>query len=478
MLTRSHQWESNPRPNAYEALALPTELWWLVCSSKTRGSGPHSLGQSARDYTNALANSLPSGDNRDMRIAMLSYHTCPLATLGGKEAGGMNVYVRELVRALGRRGVGVDVFTRSQDEHVPHVLHDLGYGNRVVHVPSGPEYPLPASDLPVFVDDYVEWIQSFTERKVLKYDVIHSHYWLSGQAAMQLRNAWGIPFVQMFHTLGAIKNRVARYPEERASSLRLEMERMILAEADHIVASTEAEPKQFQSITKVDPRQISIVEPGVDTARFYPIPADEAREYVGINDRKSRAILFVGRIEPLKGLDSLLRAVAMVCEDDLHLMVIGGDPDADPVSAEMARSQALVKDLGIEQRVTFLGRRDQDVLQYFYSAAETVVMPSHYESFGLVALEAMACGTPVVASETGGLVFLVKDGETGFHVPAAAPEMLAETLDMLFNDRALLKKLGSQAEQYAQGFSWGAVADRTIEIYRDLVAARQTAPKA
>jgi D-inositol-3-phosphate glycosyltransferase len=407
-----------------------------------------------------------------MRIAMLSYHTCPLATLGGKEAGGMNVYVRELVRSLGRRGIGVDVFTRSQDEHVPHVLHDLGYGNRVVHVPSGPENPLPKNDLPNYLSDYVSWIKDFSSKKGLRYDVIHSHYWLSGEAAISLREEWDIPFVQMFHTLGEMKNQVARSPEETASPIRLDSEKRLLSEADKIIASTEAELAQFRWLYHQETDKVEIIEPGVDTAQFYPIPGDEAREFVEVSDAR-RIILFVGRIEPLKGLDSLLHSVALLYQrgcDNLHLMVIGGEPDADPdeITVEMERLQKLTSELQLDDQVTFLGKRDQDVLQYYYSAAEIVVMPSHYESFGLVALEAMACGTPVVASETGGLVFLVKDGETGMHVPTAAPQALADKLQYLLENDAELRRLGGQAAKYARGFKWGNVAERMIDVYEEL----------
>ncbi|MEK6588748.1 MAG: glycosyltransferase [Chloroflexota bacterium] len=417
-----------------------------------------------------------------MRIAMISYHTCPLATLGGKEAGGMNVYVRELTRALGRRGVGVDVFTRSQDEHVPHVLHDLGYGNRVVHVPAGPETPVAKDELPGHLPEFERWILGFAERKGLQYDVIHSHYWLSGQAALRLREEWGLPIVQMFHTLGEMKNRVARSPEERASEARLSMERRLLREADRIIASTEAELAQFRWVYQIDTDRAVVIEPGVDPARFYPIPEDEAREYVGAVDGR-RIILFVGRIEPLKGLDSLLEAVALmenrglIAKHSIHLMVIGGEPDASPeqLSAEMSRLQMLSRNLGIHERVTFLGKRAQDTLQYYYSAAEVVVMPSHYESFGLVALEAMACGTPVVASGTGGLVFLVRDGETGLHVPTADPAALADKLQLLLEDDHLLKRLGRQATEFARGFAWPGVADRVIGVYEKLAAASQVA---
>lgn len=404
---------------------------------------------------------------------MLSYHTCPLATLGGKETGGMNVYVRELTRALGRRGIGVDVFTRSQDEHVPHVLHDLGYGNRVVHIPSGPEHPLQKDELQAHLPEFVERIQDFSGRKGLSYDLIHSHYWLSGAAALQLQTEWKVPIVQHFHTLGEMKNQVARSPGEVASPARIEMEGRLLAEVERVVASTDAELAQFRWLYHAPTNRAVVVEPGVDTTHFYPIPRDEAREFIGVDDQR-RIVLFVGRIEPLKGLDSLLRAVALIQTDgqlDLHLMVIGGEPEAgeQQMDAEMRRLLDLTAELGIKDTATYLGRRDQDTLQYYYSAAEVVVMPSHYESFGLVALEAMACGTPVIASETGGLLFLVQDGETGFHVPTAMPAALAERLVTLLGDRELRARLGAQAAEYARGFDWRGVADRIIEVYRELI---------
>jgi D-inositol-3-phosphate glycosyltransferase len=408
---------------------------------------------------------------------MLSYHTCPLATLGGKDTGGMNVYVRELVRALGRQGVGVDVFTRSQDEHVPHVLHHLGYGNRVVHVPAGPESPLDKSELSQHLPAYVQGIREFAGRKGLRYDLIHSHYWLSGLAGLQLCPEWGVPLVQTFHTLGEMKNRVSRSPEQAAAPERLEAERRLMREADRIVASTEAEVALFRWLYRIETDHVVVIEPGVDAARFYPIPRDEAMEFIGITPER-RVILFVGRIEPLKGLDSLLEALALLRARGLVerlrlcLLVIGGEPDApaERIDAEMRRLKELCRTLQISDSVWFLGKRDQDTLQYYYAAAEAVVMPSHYESFGLVALEAMACGTPVVASETGGLVFLVKDGETGFHVPTGDPAALAEKLSLLLEDRALADRLGAQAAEYAEGFTWRKVAEQMIALYRSLVA--------
>ncbi len=414
-------------------------------------------------------------DNRLVRIAMLSYHTCPLATLGGKDTGGMNVYVRDLARELGRRGVGVDVFTRSQDDHVPHVLHDLGFGNRVVHIRAGPETPVPKEALADYLSEFVAGVEAFSRTKGARYDLIHSHYWLSGLAAVDLRASWGMPIVHMFHTLAAMKNRVARSADEAASSFRLDAEGRLLREADCIVAATQAELAQFQWLYHADVRRVVVIPPGVDTSRFYPIPQDEAKEFVGVPCEQNM-LLFVGRVEPLKGIDTLLEAVALLKQEgvlDRHplcVAVIGGEPDADPdrMSEEMGRLQSLRSTLGIDDVVTFLGKRDQDTLQYYYSAALAVVVPSHYESFGLVALEAMACGRPVVASETGGLAFLVRDNETGFHVPAGDAPALADRLRRLVEDEVLRTRLGRQAAEYARSYSWPLIADQILGLYGTL----------
>lgn len=411
-----------------------------------------------------------------MRVAMLSYHTCPLATLGGKDTGGMNVYVRDLARELGRKGIGVDVFTRSQDEHVPHILHHLGYGNRVVHIPAGPETPLSRHDLVNYLDEFTAGVKDFAESKEIEYDLIHCHYWLSGLAGLSLRETWNLPLIQMFHTLAIMKDRVARSVEEEPSDLRLESEARLLQSADRVVAATPAEVAQIQWLYREDTSRVVVIPPGVDTSRFYPISDDEAKEYIGVPCH-DRMLLFVGRIEPLKGIDTLIEAVGILHKEgvlDRHpfcLAVIGGDPQSsrEQMSAEMERLHAMRESLEILDLITFLGKRDQDTLPYYYSAAEAVVVPSHYESFGLVALEAMACGTPVVASETGGLAFLVRDGETGFHVPAADPEALAEKLRLIIQDDELRAQLGQQAMEYAQAYSWSMVVEQVIDLYRSML---------
>lgn len=410
-----------------------------------------------------------------MNIAMLSYHTCPLATLGGKDTGGMNVYVRDLTRELGRLGIHVDVFTRSQDEHVPHVLHDLGYGNRVVHVPAGPEVPVRKGSLADYVPEFVEGVRSFAAEKGITYDIIHSHYWMSGLAAMPLSDAWGgTPIVQMFHTLGEMKNRIAQSDEQRESPERIDAEKRILARADRVVVATLAEQTQLRFLYKADDRKLEIIPPGVDTSHFYPIPSDEAKLFLGLLPQ-DRMVLFVGRIEPLKGVDTLIRAMACLelkrRSRPVHLAIIGGDPDANPedMTAEMTRLQNLSDELCMGQTVVFLGKRGQDTLPYYYSAAEVVVMPSHYESFGMVALEAMACGTPVIASDVGGLGFLVQDGETGYTIPDGDPDKLCEKLSLLLENPALRERMGRRAAEVAQSYDWEKIATQIAGVYEDLL---------
>jgi D-inositol-3-phosphate glycosyltransferase len=406
---------------------------------------------------------------------MLSVHTCPLATLGGKETGGMNVYVRDLSRELARRGQHVDVYTRSQDPSVPRIDNELGHGARVIHLPAGPEHPYDKHLVYDHLPEFVNGVLAQAEADGLRYDVLHSHYWLSGVVAQELRRRWGTPIVHMFHTLGKMKNAVAQRPEERETARRLTVEAEIVRLADVLVAATPAEQAQLVRLYDAAPAHIRVISPGVDVERFYPIPAAHAKERIGLcQDR--RVILFVGRIEPLKGIDSLLRAIARVVDgwpelrEGLCVPVIGGEPDRIREDDEMVRLQELREELGIGDIVTFLGAKDQDTLQYYYSAAEMVVMPSDYESFGMVALEAMACGAPVIASDVGGLAFLVRHGRTGYRVPARDPEALADKITRLLTDEALRRRIGQRAACWAESYAWPHIADQIEAVYNELVA--------
>jgi len=411
-----------------------------------------------------------------MNIALISYHTCPLATLGGKDTGGMNVYVRDLTRYLGEIGIHADVFTRSQDEHVPHVLHDLGFGNRIVHIPAGPETPLPKEELYKYVDVFTDNIIEFAASKNITYDLIHSHYWLSGLAALKLREKWNVPILQMFHTLAHLKNEIARSPDEMEGSLRLDSEKKVVDEVDHIIAATEIEQEQLLHYYAADPEKISVVPPGVDLTRFYPIPQDEAKAVIGIPPNE-KVILFVGRIEPLKGIDNLLKSIAFLRQSNVlttcphYVAIIGGDPDKprELLDQEMRHLQDLNQRLGLDDMVVFLGKKAQDSLPYYYSASEVVVMPSHYESFGMVALEAMACGTPVIATRVGGLQLLVNDGVTGLSVPDDDPQALATQLMQMLCEQGLRAKLSQNGLEFARNYSWSIITDALVKVYQDML---------
>jgi D-inositol-3-phosphate glycosyltransferase len=349
-------------------------------------------------------------------------------------------------------------------------MHRLGPLGRVIHIPTGPEEPYDKNRVFDYLPEFVDNVQQFACDEGVHYDVIHSHYWLSGWVARELREAWGAPIVQMFHTLGKMKDAVASDPSQRETARRIEVETEIVQNADRLVAATPAEKDQLIKLYHADPAAISIVPPGVDIDHFKPMPMKAARQHLGV-DPDDWMILFVGRIEPLKGVDTLIRAMALLAHEcptwvnRLSLAIIGGDPSTNE-NAEMERLKQMHAELKLGELVVFLGAKDQDTLQYYYNAAEAVVMPSHYESFGMVALEAMACGTPVIASDVGGLSHLVRDGMTGFHVPNGDHVALASTLARLLQNEVLRRKLGQQAWGWAQNYSWVKVGDRVAEVYR------------
>jgi D-inositol-3-phosphate glycosyltransferase len=411
----------------------------------------------------------------DFRIAMLSVHTCPLATLGGKETGGMNVYVRDLSRELARRGHHVDIYTRSQDATHPQINQNgLGRGVRVIHLPAGPEEPYDKNLVYNHLPEFVDGVLAQAQTDGVRYDVLHSHYWLSGVVARELRQRWGAPILHMFHTLGKMKNVVAQRLEERETGRRIDVETEIIQFADGLIAPTPVEEEQLVQLYGADPSHIHVISPGVDTERFHPIPQAHAKERIALCP-DCRLILFVGRIEPLKGIDNLLRAIALVVarrpelREQLHVPIVGGDADRIREDDEMVRLQELREELGIVDIVTFLGARDQDTLQYYYSAAEMVVMPSDYESFGMVALEAMACGTPVIASNVGGLSFLVRHGRTGYRVPARDPKALAAKITRLLTNEGLRRRIGQRAACWAESYAWPRIAGRIEALYAQAI---------
>jgi D-inositol-3-phosphate glycosyltransferase len=342
----------------------------------------------------------------------------------------------------------------------------------VVHITAGPEVPCPKAELERYLPEFVEGILKFAREKNIQYDLIHAHYWLSGIAGIELKRSWNVPLISMFHTLGHMKNQIAQSEDETADQNRLDGEEAVLAGSDCIVISTPAEEEQILKLYRNQPTCIRTIPPGVDISRFYPIPMDEARQAIGLTDQHCM-LLFVGRIEPLKGLDTLMRAIAKMTRNRVmlqcphYLTVIGGEPDApaEKMNSEMTRIQKLALELGIADLVIFRGKQAQDTLPYYYSAAQIVIVPSHYESFGMVALEAMACATPVVASQVGGLAYLVENGVTGYFVPDGDADALASCLTTLIQNENLRSKIGSQARAAAQAYDWNKISAEIINLY-------------
>jgi D-inositol-3-phosphate glycosyltransferase len=395
-----------------------------------------------------------------MRIAFITVHGCPLRQAGSKDSGGMNIYILEMVKRLAARGIKVDVFTRHHDSLDPQIV-TLAPGARLVHLPAG----APSLDknsvyelLPIFAAQ----MRTFCIINRLSFDLISTHYWLSGLVGMRLASEWDVPHVTSFHTMAEMKRRGR--PEELEISQRDASESEIARAAASVVVWTDDEKEAVVNYCGVDSDNVSVIPPGVDLSRFHPVSQRQSRDYLGYGPEKN--ILFVGRLEPLKGIDNLFRAVASLENlKSITLSVVGGDGN----SQEKMRLEALVKKMRLNQTVHFLGPIPQEELPIHYNAADVCVLPSYYESFGLAALEAAACGKPVVASEVGGLPAIVNDGVTGYLVPPKRMDVIAERLCELLEDDLLRVHMGTAARIHAESLGWDSSVDSLLRCFRELV---------
>lgn len=403
-----------------------------------------------------------------LHVAMLSVHTCPLAALGGKETGGMNVYVRELARELGRMGLVVDVFTRSQDPTIRRVV-PLGERARVVHLPAGPQAPIAREAIHAHLDEFVDGVDAWRLASGIEYDLVHAHYWLSGVVGLTLRERWGVPVLQMFHTLGRFKNGAARRTVDLEPSERLSEEDRIVRHVDGIVAASVVERRALLADYGADAARTTVIPCGVDTGLFRPDDRDVARARIDAGD--APVVLYVGRIAPIKGLETLLDAVAHLRARGatFRLLIVGGEAD-EPTEGHEAEIRQRVDRLGLRDTVRFVGAQPQEALRDYYVAADVTVLPSYYESFGMVALEAMACGSPVIGSRVGGLATTVRDGVTGFLVPDGNALALAERVEAVIGDPDLRYRLGREGVQWAARHRWPCVGEAVCREYARLEA--------
>ncbi len=396
------------------------------------------------------------------RLAILSFHTSPLAQPGLGDGGGMNVYVRSLAGALSRAGVACDVYTRAESPEAPPTV-EVEPGVRVHHVVAGPAEPVAKEDLPELTEEFADAIAFDLVCSDERPSLLPANYWLSGVAGHALKHEMDLPLVSTFHTLARVKaeTEAGTVPELRASA-----EAEIVRCSDLILASTPGESDQLAGLYDAEPGRVEIVPPGVDHRTFSPGDTEQAKTNLGLSGR--RVLLFAGRVQPLKGLDLAVGTLAQLADPDTTLVVVGG-PSGPEGPDELERIRDLVEDLGVGAQVRFVRPQPHARLAEYYRAADVCLVPSRSESFGLVALEAAACGTPVVAAAVGGLRSLVDDGVTGFLVDSRDPVAFAAPVATLLADPELAATMSAAAESRSMRYSWDMTAVRLRRLYADLV---------
>ncbi|MBE7549557.1 MAG: glycosyltransferase [Anaerolineales bacterium] len=406
------------------------------------------------------------------KIAVISEHASPLAVLGGVDSGGQNVYVGQLAKHLAAGGYQVDVFTRRDRAQLPEVV-DWLQNVRVIHVPAGPAEFVPKEALLPYMREFTDYMIRCCQH--YPYDLLHANFWMSGLVAAEVKRALKLPFVITFHALGRVR-RLHQGEADKFPDSRFDIEARLVAEADRIIAECPQDEADLIQLYQADPAKIRIVPCGFDPAEFEPINKTMARLVLGL-PTEERIILQLGRMVPRKGVDNVIRGFAQLQRDyDLpaRLLVVGGEADEpDPqLTPEIGRLQTLAVEEGVADRVTFVGRRSRDILNYYYSAADVFVSTPWYEPFGITPVEAMACGTPVIGANVGGIKYSVSDGQTGYLIPPNDPAALAERLAHLYQQPDLLDRLGQQAiERANEFFTWQKVAEAMASVYEEIFAA-------
>jgi D-inositol-3-phosphate glycosyltransferase len=411
------------------------------------------------------------------RVAFLSLHTSPLDPPGVGDSGGMNVYVRNLAWRIAEAGVEVDVYTRCAGRGVPQI-EEIRSGFRVFQVPAGPCAELPKDRLPPLLPTFVRSVLELANPE-RPYDLVHAHYWLSGRAGRALSARWDVPLVVSFHTLGRVKNLAGELSPE--PELRIAGEQAAVDAADRIIVPTLEEERHLVDLYRAGPERVLLIPPGVDAHRFSPADGEATKARLGLGG--ARVALFAGRLQPVKGPDLAISAVAEAVQlggavsERLTLLVVGG-PSGPGGALEVGRLRELARSLGIAANVRFLPPVPHEEMADLYRAADVVVVPSRTESFGLAALEAQACGIPVVASDVGGLRTVVSDGRSGFLVSPGDVSMLARRVVEILGDDALRSRLSVAARARASLFPWEATAARTLAAYDEVVSAAEPAEQA
>lgn len=407
-----------------------------------------------------------------LNIAMLSIHSSPDGDLGTQDTGGMSVYVRELAREMGRRGHRVDIYTRRTDSGAGTVT-DLDGNVRLIRLDAGAERHVPKAALYFLRRELLQSLAAFCSREGVRYDVIHSHYWISGSLGSLLQRSWQVPHFITFHTLGALKNRFEKGVRE--SGLRIAVERQLAQSCSRIIVASERERQHLARYDHVAGKNIAVIPCGVRLDRFYPLDKSAARRLIGFGPDDT-LILYVGRFDPLKGIERLLQAIPLLGNNaNPRLVIVGGDGDRSPATL---RLRELARDLGIFDIVHFPGRVEHDRLSAYYSAAAVLVLPSSYESFGMVLLESLACGTPVVVTPVGDVEKFIQELENGTIVNNSSPAELARGIRKIIGRcrpaEAVQRAVRSSVERY----SWSQIAGGVLGEYSNAVERNRKRPAA
>ena len=408
------------------------------------------------------------------KIAMISYHTCPQASLEGKETGGMNVFVLELSKELVGLGYQVDMFTRCHDDDSKRIVN-VAPNLRLMHLPAGPVDPIPKKTLLNYLDEFTANMVRFIQEEGMQYDLLHCHYYMSGLIGLKLNGQLSspLPLLMRFHTLALMKNLVARSQRERESQERIDAEFLLAQEASRIMAPSESAKQYLQYIYGVSESRIHVVPPGFNKSLFRPIDKVTAKRKIGAEEHH-RILAFVGRIEPLKGIDVLMYAIKVLRRKrpdmPICLWVLGGDvsQDISEWSDELQRLEQLRKTLGMQTTVKFVGQKSQEELPYYYNAAEMVVMPSNYESFGMAALEAMACGVPVITTNVAGISSFLDERHKPLVTSAHNPLLLAARMEDLLENDHKRAQLGRDIHDKVQDLTWERIAEKIAAIYQKI----------
>jgi D-inositol-3-phosphate glycosyltransferase len=405
------------------------------------------------------------------KIAFISEHASPLARPGGIDSGGQNVYVAQLALHLANKGYEIDIYTRKDNATLERVI-DYSPRVRVIHVDAGPQSEIPKEQLLSYMDEFAKNMHSFIKRQRLDYALIHANFFMSGMVAFEIKQQLGIPFVITFHALGHVR-RFHQGNNDLFPLQRLEIEAKLVAEADAIIAECPQDQDDLVNFYQADLAKVSIVPCGFNPKEFYPIDKVRSKKKLGF-DANQKLILQLGRMVPRKGVDNVISALSILKQQGstTKLLIVGGETANTPTAdcEELVRLKKLAEELNVADQVLFLGRKDREELKLYYDAADVFVTTPWYEPFGITPLEAMACATPVIGADVGGIKYSVIDGKTGFLVPPKSPKALADRISLLINDELLLEQMSETALIHVyENFTWHKVAQLVDKLYVQLL---------